>query len=80
MNTYGTLPAVQQGATAQGRDPITQQQVAVVLNHRFGDGLIYLLNAEERPILDLAMREGLVSADGFLTPSGYRLWRRLAPA
>ena len=80
MNTYGTLPAAEQDATAKGSDPITQQQVAVVLNHRFGDGLIYLLNAEERPILDFAIRKGLVSADGFLTPSGYRLWRRFAPS
>ena len=78
MKMSGTLPSVEQDATAKGSGPITQQQVAVVLNHRFGDGLIYLLNAEERPVLDFAIREGLVSPDGFLTPSGYRLWRRLS--
>ena len=56
---------------------ITERDVAIVLDHRFGDGLVYLVDANERRVLEHAISQGLVSAEGFLTPSGYRLWRRV---
>jgi hypothetical protein len=59
---------------------VTEQDVAIVLDHRFGDGLVYLVDAKERPVLEHAISQGLVSSEGFLTPSGYRLWRRVDPA
>ena len=59
---------------------VSEQDVAVVLDHRFGDGLVYLVDAKERPVLEHAISRGLVNSEGFLTPSGYRLWRRASPA
>ena len=59
---------------------VTERDVAIVLDHRFGDGLVYLVDANERRVLEHAVSQGLVSAEGFLTPSGYRLWRRVDPA
>ena len=54
---------------------VTERDVAIVLDHRFGDGLVYLLHAAEKPALEHAIKQGLVSPEGLLTPSGYRLWR-----
>jgi hypothetical protein len=51
-----------------------------VLDHRFGDGLVYLLHADEKAVLEHATSRGLVSKEGFLTSSGCRLWRRVDPA
>jgi hypothetical protein len=62
------------------RAEVTERDVAFVLDHRFGDGLVYLLHADERPVLEHAIRRGLVTPEGFMTPSGYRLWRRVDPA
>ena len=59
---------------------VTERDVATVLDHRFGDGLVYLLDAEEKPVLEHARNQGLVNREGFLTPSGYRLWRRVDSA
>ena len=59
---------------------VTEKDVAIVLDHRFGDGLVYILHANEKPVLEHAIRQGLVNPDGFLTPSGYRVWRRFDPA
>ena len=59
---------------------VTERDVAIVLDHRFGDGLVYLVEAKEQPVLEHAISQGLVSPEGFLTPSGYRLWRRVDPA
>ncbi|MCB1877428.1 MAG: hypothetical protein KDH88_15760 [Chromatiales bacterium] len=42
-----------------------------LLNQRFGDGSIYLSNAQDRTLLKRAIGLELVSADGFLTPKGY---------
>jgi hypothetical protein len=59
---------------------VTEQDVTGVLDHHFGDGLVYLLHAEERPLLEHAISLGLVSPEGYLTPAGYRLWRRVEQA
>ena len=41
-----------------------------LLDHRYGDGLVYLREDEERALLSRAMRLGLVSPDGYITPKG----------
>ena len=47
-----------------------------LLDHRYGDGLVYLREASERSILSRAIRRGLVSAEGYLTPAGLALLAR----
>jgi hypothetical protein len=46
------------------------------LGHHFGDGLVYLTGACDRPLLAQAMERGLVSDEGYLTKAGYQYWRR----
>lgn len=41
-----------------------------LLSHRYGDGLVYLREAGERGLFDRAIRLGLISSEGFLTPAG----------
>lgn len=50
-------------------DEVTDGMVQL-LGHRFGDGLVYLREQEERGLLANAMRLGLVSPDGYITPKG----------
>ena len=59
---------------------VTKRDIAVLLDHRFGDGLVYRLHADERRLLEHAISAGLVSPEGFLTASGYWFWRRVDPA
>ena len=59
---------------------VTERDVAAMLDHHFGDGLVYLLHAGERSLLEHATSLGLVSPEGYLTPAGYRLWRRVDQA
>ena len=59
---------------------VTEKDVAFLLDHLFGDGLVYLVHADEKRVLEHAISAGLVSPEGLLTPSGYRLWRRVDPS
>lgn len=47
-----------------------------LLSQRFGDGLVYLADDADEEILRLAVKSGLVSADGHLTSAGHRLLQR----
>ena len=55
---------------------ISARTIAHFLNQRFGDGLVYLLHTDDKPILNHAMQQGFVSGEGYLTPKGYSFWRR----
>ena len=55
---------------------MTARTIAHLLNQRFGDGLVYLLHKDDKPILNHAMQQGFVSGEGYLTPEGYSFWRR----
>jgi hypothetical protein len=55
---------------------INARAIARFLDQRFGDGLVYLLHSDDKPILSHAMRQGFVSGEGYLTPEGYSFWRR----
>jgi hypothetical protein len=46
-----------------------------LLDHRYGDGQIYLTHADEKPILRAAIRLlGLVSDEGYVTRYGKQWW------
>ena len=45
-----------------------------LLDHRFGDGSIYLRRRTERKLYREAKRRGLVDEYGHLTKAGYRYW------
>ncbi len=47
-----------------------------LLSQRFGDGLVYLADDADEEVLRLAVKSGLVSADGHLTSAGHRLLKR----
>ena len=56
------------------RASVDDEQLAQFLGRRYGDGLVYIQEREDRVLLLLAIRLGLVSEEGYLTPSGYRFW------
>ena len=45
-----------------------------LLDQHYGDGLIYLVEPEDRNELVVAQARGFVNSEGFLTPEGYRHW------
>ena len=49
----------------------TDSSIARLLGHRFGDGLIYFRDEEERSLFYLAVERGLLSQEGYLTPEGH---------
>ena len=53
-----------------------ERALADLLGHRYGDGLVYLREAQERGLLRTAMARGLVSREGYLTPAGRSLLAR----
>ena len=47
-----------------------------LLGHRYGDGLVYLRNGGEEQLFHEAVRLGLVSSEGYVTPRGLSLLAR----
>jgi len=64
-------PQAQDDAEQGAKEPLL-----TLLGQHYGDGLVYLREAEDRQLLKRAMVLGLVSEDGYLTPAGYHLWRK----
>ena len=52
------------------------QGILKLLGHRYGDGLVYLRNDGEEQIFHEAVRLGLVSSEGYVTPRGLSLLAR----
>ena len=48
----------------------TSSDIARLLGHRFGDGLVYFRDQGERKLFGLAVEWGLLSREGYLTPEG----------
>jgi hypothetical protein len=46
------------------------QAILMLLAHRYGDGLVYLQNDRDEPLFHEAVRLGLVSSEGYVTPRG----------
>ncbi|MCI0400951.1 MAG: hypothetical protein L0Y67_08375 [Gammaproteobacteria bacterium] len=55
---------------------ITEVQIAQILQHRYGDGLVYLPKSAPRAVLSRAVQLGFVDADGYLTRKGRLLLAR----
>ena len=60
------LSAYPGGNTVQGTDI----DLIALLGQRYGDGLVYLRGGNDHALLQRAIQMGLVSDDGYLTPSG----------
>ena len=52
------------------------QALLELLGHRYGDGLVYLQDDTEQPLFHAAVRMGLVSSEGYVTPRGLSLLAR----
>ena len=52
------------------------QAIVMLLGHRYGDGLVYLRNDTEEQLYHEAVRLGLVSSEGYVTPRGLSLLAR----
>ncbi len=52
------------------------QAMLSLLGHRYGDGLLYLRSDGEQQLYHQAVRLGLVSSEGYLTPRGLSLLAR----
>ena len=50
--------------------------ILMLLGHRYGDGLVYLRSDSEEPLYYEAVRLGLVSSDGYVTPRGLSVLAR----
>lgn len=53
---------------------VDEARLSRLIDQRFGDGQIYLKDANEQPILQAAIYLGLVSEEGYMTRHGKRLW------
>lgn len=47
-----------------------------LLGQHFGDRMVYLQGNKDRRLFKLAVEEGLVTEDGYITIEGYRAWQR----
>lgn len=56
------------------KERIHSPRVMRLLDQHFGDGLVYLQNAEDRETFRQAVDAGLVEEDGYLTPAGFKVW------
>ena len=52
--------------------------LAKLLDQRYGDGLIYLKSLEDRKLFAVAVSQGMVSEQGYLTGYGRRFWAQRA--
>ena len=50
--------------------------ILMLLGHRYGDGLVYLRNNGEEQLYHEAVRLGLVSSEGYVTPRGLSVLAR----
>ena len=57
-------------------NPVRRNDVDLValLGQRYGDGLVYLRGGNDHAVFARAIELGLVSDDGYLTPTGHRFW------
>ena len=53
-------------------DDVDQAMLSLLV-HRYGDGLVYLRNDREQQLYREAVRVGLVSPEGYVTPRGVSL-------
>lgn len=52
--------------------------LTALLDIRYGDGTIYIRDRIELGLFHKAVKLGLVDSEGYITPTGIRLWRSAA--
>ena len=57
-------------ASQSRAEPDSGSGIARLLEHRYGDGLVYFRDRSERYLFNLAVERGLISREGYLTPEG----------
>jgi len=55
---------------------ISEQQIAAILEYRFGDGLVYLPRNSSNHLYSLAKKLGFIDIEGYLTRKGRSLLAR----
>ena len=55
---------------------VPEAALVQLLDHRYGDGLVYLRDQAERSIYKTAVKLGLINVDGYVTPQGRTLIAR----
>jgi len=55
---------------------LSDKEIAAVLQHRYGDGLVYLPRNKPQDVLDNAKQRGFIDAEGYLTRKGRALLAR----
>lgn len=60
-------------ASASNLDQEMESDIAKVLEHRYGDGLVYLPKHQPESLYKLAANEGFVDQEGYLTRKGRSL-------
>ncbi|MFH0342874.1 MAG: hypothetical protein ACHBNF_12260 [Chromatiales bacterium] len=53
---------------------VNEVRLSRLIDQRYGDGQVYLKDANEKPVLQAAIYLGLVSEEGYVTRHGKRLW------
>jgi hypothetical protein len=53
--------------------PVTETEIARLLDQRFGDGVVYLSRNMPRRVYNLALRKGYIDLDGHVTRKGRTL-------
>jgi hypothetical protein len=53
-----------------------ESDIAVLLEHRYGDGIVYLPKGGPKELYARAVKQGFISEDGYLTRKGRALLAR----
>ena len=62
--------------TPASRGRNESRELMLLLGQHFGDRMVYLRENKDWRLLKLAVEQGLVTEDGYITIEGYRLWQR----
>ena len=60
-------------ALSSGLEQDMESEIAKVLEHRYGDGLVYLPKHQPVSLFKMAKTEGFVDQEGYLTRKGRSL-------
>jgi len=67
------MSAIQDGSVQQ-EEP--ESQIAMILQYRYGDGLVYLPKHKPKSLYSQAKQDGFIDAEGYLTRKGRALIAR----
>ena len=58
------------------KQDFSEAQIAALLQYRYGDGMVYLPKHRSHTLYDVAMRDGFIDEEGYLTRKGRTLLAR----